>query len=227
MSQTYLIEQMILDGASMEQVIEAIEQLDERSYLVPEEIAEPETVPEGYIKRGGKKYLARRSVGFLEPVPEKDAKNAFAVAETTVNSEVAAMSALLNINQKSANWEAVDCPSLLNVLREQNARIAANDLAPAESMLMNNAVVLEQAFTTLMARAFSNSGQAMENYMRLALRCQNQARASLETLGRLKNPTVITRQMNVSGGHQQVNNLDTPAGGINPAERTIGNGLDT
>ena len=199
MSQTDVIEQMILDGASMGQVIEAIEQLDEKSLPVPEEKAEP--VPDGYVRRGGKKYLARRSVGFLEPVPEKDAQNAFTIAQTTVNSEVAAMSALLNINQKSANWETVDCPSLLDVLREQNARISANDLAPAESMLMNHAAVLEQAFSTLMARAFSNSGQAMENYMRLALRCQNQARASLETLGRIKNPTVITRQMNVSGGH--------------------------
>lgn len=222
MNQTEVIEQMIADGASMEEVIEAMERLDEPSLPVAAE----EDAPKGYIRRGGRKYLARREIGCLKPVPEKDAKNAFDVAETTVNSEVAAMSVMMNINRKDRNWEAVDCPSLLDVLREQNARIASNDMAPAESMLMNHSMVLEQAFSLLMARAFNNSGQTMENYLRLALRCQNQARASLETLGRIKNPTVITRQMNVAQGHQQVNNGHSPAGEIKPAERTIGNDLE-
>ena len=91
---------------------------------------------------------------------------------------------------------------------------------------MNHAAVLEQAFTTLVVRAFNNKGQTLENYLRLALRCQNQARASLENLGRIKNPTVITWQMNVAQGHQQINNGLSPAGEVKPAERTIGHDLD-
>lgn len=222
MNQTEVIEQMIADGASMEEVIEAMEQLDEKGLPVPAE-DEP---PEGYIIQRGRRYLARRCIGALEPEPEKEVKVAFDTARLMADSSVAATSSLMNIHQKNPNWTSVDCPSLVDVLKEQNTRIASGDTSDAEAMLVNQAVVLEQAFTVLLTRAFNNSGQTLENYLRLALRCQNQARASLETLGHIKNPTVITRQMNVAQGHQQVNNVVSPAGDIKPAERTIGHDLD-
>jgi hypothetical protein len=42
----------------------------------------------------------------------------------------------------------------------------------------------------------------------MALRAQNQSRATLETLSAMKNPSVvITKQANISAGHQQVNNV--------------------
>lgn len=43
--------------------------------------------------------------------------------------------------------------------------------------------------------------------MRMALRAQNQARATAETLAAVKNPTVVfARQANIAHGPQQVNN---------------------
>ncbi|NOT89248.1 MAG: hypothetical protein HOP03_13860 [Lysobacter sp.] len=43
--------------------------------------------------------------------------------------------------------------------------------------------------------------------MRMALRAQNQARATAETLAAVKNPTVVfARQANIAHGPQQINN---------------------
>jgi hypothetical protein len=43
--------------------------------------------------------------------------------------------------------------------------------------------------------------------MRIALRAQSQCRATLETLGTIKNPpTVFVKQTNVTSGPQQINN---------------------
>lgn len=221
MNQNELIEQMMVEGASTEQIIEALEMMEERNLPVPEE----EPVSSGYIERNGRKYLARREIGYLAPVPEKDKQEALSIGKTMIDSEVAAMGAMMNMHQKDPNWKAMDCPSLVELLKQQNARIAADDMTPAESMLMNHAAVLEQAFTTLMARAFNNSGQTLENYLRLALRCQNQARASLETLSKVKNPVVIAKQLNVASGHQQVNN-HAPARRKKRAERSIEHDLE-
>jgi hypothetical protein len=56
----------------------------------------------------------------------------------------------------------------------------------------------------------SNAGyfNAAEGYMRLALKAQSQARASWESLSKIKNPVGATfiRQANVANGPQQVNN---------------------
>lgn len=116
MNQTEVIEQMIADGASMEEVIEEMEQLDERSLPVVED------TPSGYIERNGRRNLARREIGHLAPVPKKDNKEALSIAKTMIDSEVAAMSAMMNKHQKDRNWKAMDCPSLIELLKAQNAR---------------------------------------------------------------------------------------------------------
>ena len=50
--------------------------------------------------------------------------------------------------------------------------------------------------------------ELMETFMRFALKAQNQCRSTLDTLAQIKHPrqTVITKQANISNGHQQVNN---------------------
>lgn len=175
---------------------------------------------EGYVYKEGKRYLARRSVGICKSVPDRDWKNALQITGTLMDSNVSTIGNILMTHGKDSNWETADTFAMIELLKQQNARIAANDLEPAEVQLMNQATALEHMFTVLACRAFANSGPTLENYMRLALRCQNQARSTLETLGRLKNPTVITKQMNVAGGHQQVNN-HAPAEQSKQAERTI------
>jgi hypothetical protein len=83
----------------------------------------------------------------------------------------------------------------------------------SERMLLSQAHALDVMFANLARRAASNIGQdrlpVVEAYMRLALRAQNQARMTLETLATIKNPPVVfAKQANIAHGHQQVNNGD-------------------
>ena len=53
--------------------------------------------------------------------------------------------------------------------------------------------------------------EAMDRYLRLALKAQAQCRATIETLAAMKNPPVVfARQANISNGPQQVNNGQPP-----------------
>jgi hypothetical protein len=82
-------------------------------------------------------------------------------------------------------------------------------------MLMTQAHTLDAIFNELARRAASNMGEymnAMERYLRLALKAQSQCRATLETLATIKNPPVIyAKQANIANGPQQVNNGTPPA----------------
>src|SRR5690606_18062274 len=69
-----------------------------------------------------------------------------------------------------------------------------------------NAIFLEMT-----RRAALNMGEhlsATEQYMRLALKAQSQARTTIETLSEVKNPKAVAfvRQANIANGPQQVNN---------------------
>ena len=70
-------------------------------------------------------------------------------------------------------------------------------------------------FTELSRRAALNLGEypdAADRYLRLALKAQNQCRATLETLALIKSPpTVFARQANIAHGPQQVNNAGVGA----------------
>lgn len=96
-------------------------------------------------------------------------------------------------------------------LSKQSAAVHNGDLSRAESMLIAQAHTLDGVFAKLMARAL-NTGHldVLERYMRLALKAQNQARATLQTLAELKTPKQVTflRQANI-GRQVQVNNDNT------------------
>jgi len=104
--------------------------------------------------------------------------------------------------------EHFDYPDTVEVLREQAEAIQAGDMRHVEAMLISQAVALEGMFADLVRKASNQTTMPnIEGFMRLALRAQNQSRATLETLGNLKNPkAVFVRQANFSAGHQQVNN---------------------
>lgn len=84
------------------------------------------------------------------------------------------------------------------------------DLSHVEAVLSNQATALDVMFAELAHRAAMNMGthlEATETYLRLAMRAQNQCRATLETLAAIKNPPVVfAKQANIAHGHQQVNN---------------------
>jgi hypothetical protein len=115
----------------------------------------------------------------------------------------------------SAVFGEFDLASLIEALAEQNRKVRDGSLSRAESLLMTQAQTLDAIFNELARRAAGNMGEymnAMDRYLRLALKAQSQCRATLETLAALKNPPVIyAKQANIANGPQQVNNATSPA----------------
>jgi hypothetical protein len=112
---------------------------------------------------------------------------------------------------------AIDLTESTLALKEQAEAVNRGDLSSAEVMLLAQASALNAMFGELARRAAANMGeylQAMEVYLRLALKAQNQSRATLETLAAIKNPPVLyARQANIANGPQQVNNAPPAATG--------------
>ena len=97
---------------------------------------------------------------------------------------------------------------MVSELKQQSAAIHSDDLSRVESMLTAQAHTLDGLFAKLASQALTTvTPEGMERYMRLALKAQNQARATLQTLGELKAPKQIAfvKQANI-GNQVQVNN---------------------
>ncbi|VVM72603.1 hypothetical protein PS645_01840 [Pseudomonas fluorescens] len=93
-------------------------------------------------------------------------------------------------------------------LGRQTTAINRGDMSRAEDMLVSQAHSLDALFVHLASRALSSKNMGgLESYMRLALKAQNQARATLQTLGELKTPKQVAfvKQANI-GNQVQVNN---------------------
>ncbi|MBD2222704.1 hypothetical protein H6G33_37935 [Calothrix sp. FACHB-1219] len=111
-----------------------------------------------------------------------------------------------------SRWELseLSLTDIVASLKESGMAVNNGDLKGAEQMLNAQAVSLNSIFAELARRCALNLGEhmdAMERYMRLALKAQGQCRATLETLAAIKNPPVVfARQANISNGPQQVNN---------------------
>jgi hypothetical protein len=129
-------------------------------------------------------------------------------AALATSPELAAYRVISGAERVSGIGEHLDVPALLEQLREQAADINRGDLAQTEAMLMNQATALQSLFARLAERAMScDHIPGFEANMRMALRAQNQGRATLETLATIKNPPIVyAKQANISAGHQQVNN---------------------
>jgi len=103
---------------------------------------------------------------------------------------------------------------LQEMVLELNSQVEAaknGDRRQLESLLFSQATTLNAIFAELARRAAINMNSnipATEAYMRMALRAQNQSRATLETLSAVKNPSlVVAKQANITTGPQQVNNV--------------------
>lgn len=105
----------------------------------------------------------------------------------------------------------MDVTEAVDELRRQTAALNNGDLTRAEDMLLAQAHTLDGLFAQLASRAMrSQQRDGMESYMRLALKAQNQARATLQTLAELKAPRQVAfvQQANI-GNQVQVNNGTT------------------
>ena len=98
-------------------------------------------------------------------------------------------------------------------LRHQAQAVSAGGLSRSEAALMSQATTLKALFHSLPGWALNHlkeGGNAayFEMHMRLALKAQSQSRATIETLGEIKNPRQVAfvKQANIAGGNQQVNN---------------------
>lgn len=89
-----------------------------------------------------------------------------------------------------------------------SADIGGGDLTRASNMLTAQALTLDAVFTELLSRASNNIGKypdAMERYMRLALKAQAQSRATIEALARMQQPREqIIRHVHVNEGGQAI-----------------------
>lgn len=103
---------------------------------------------------------------------------------------------------------SIDFTATYGVLKKQTERVNNGDMSDAEAILSAQATTLNSIFTELACRAArQNCIPQFEINMRFALRAQNQARLTLETLSKIKNPPVVfAKQANIAQGHQQVNN---------------------
>lgn len=114
-------------------------------------------------------------------------------------------------------------PDLMGILQERAKAVQEGDLSGIEAMLTNQATALQGLFVRLAERGMGcDTLPGFEGNMRMALRAQNQARATLETLATIKNPPVVfARQANIANGPQQVNNGTPPRAEIETAPNKV------
>lgn len=105
-----------------------------------------------------------------------------------------------------------DIGELVRNLERHSELVNTGDMRRLEAMLVSQAVALESLFTRLTERAMAHAQiPGFETNMRMALRAQNQCRATIEALVSLKNPPVLfAKQANIAHGPQQVNNGSAP-----------------
>lgn len=118
---------------------------------------------------------------------------------------------------------SLDLDALMNLLASACQRIANGNLADIEAMLFSQATALQSIFTMLAMQASRSpcGYRQVETYLRLALKSQNQCRATLATLMAMKTPRQVAfvAQTNIAHGPQQVNNFTAQAtGGVPPVE---------
>jgi hypothetical protein len=108
-----------------------------------------------------------------------------------------------------------------DTLRDKIKASKQGSTALADELLVSQAIALNSIASELLCRAAANIGHnpaLVECYMRLGLKAQNQSRATLESLARIKNPpnVAFVKQANIAQ-NQQVNNLQVSA---DPPART-------
>ena len=131
-----------------------------------------------------------------------------ALAEFQSKSEFLSTAVIESFNVSLG--EEFDFQSAMQVLEKTTQQIKSGDLSKIEQMYISQAVALEAIFTKTIRKA--GAAEHLPQYqahMHLALKAQNQSRATLQALVQLKQPsnTQFIKQANIAQGHQQVNNL--------------------
>lgn len=96
------------------------------------------------------------------------------------------------------------------MLESSFKQIKEGDLSLLEQVLVGQVVALNIAFSSLANRANKQTDRtSLQMLMSLSLKAQNQSRATIDSLIRLRQPctTQFIKQANIAGCHQQVNNF--------------------
>lgn len=140
--------------------------------------------------------------------PEKSAKEK--AEHTTKVTLMPSVNAAAVIADYAKAFGEQDICELIDQLRTKFDQVENGDLKHCESMLVGQAHALQAIFVNLARRSAKQEYlNQCETYLRLALKAQNQCRATIETLAAIKNPPVVfAKQANINqgGGNQQVNN---------------------
>lgn len=164
------------------------------------------TKPKKETKASTEAAYPRKSVNY--EAGETDIDTARNYAKVLTSSSLSAFRVLNAAEQNTGLDKMVDVPALMGVLEDQVAAVNRNDMTQVEGMLMNQATALQSLFARLSEKALGTDYvSTFDTMMKMALRAQNQCRATLETLAAIKNPpVVIAKQANVTSGPQQINN---------------------
>ena len=104
----------------------------------------------------------------------------------------------------------LDVRTALEIMDKTIAEVQSGSMKPAEAILVSQAKALDSLFMSFVTIAQKNAKntRTLEPLMRIALKAQNQCRATIQTLNEVKNPRSVAyvQQANISNGHQQVNN---------------------
>lgn len=108
----------------------------------------------------------------------------------------------------TAGFDTLEWKDALTAYSDACTDIGSGDLSRASNMLTSQALTLDAVFTELLSRATKNIGQypeAMERYMRLALKAQAQSRATIEAIVSMHQPREqVVRHVHVYEGGQAV-----------------------
>jgi hypothetical protein len=151
---------------------------------------------------------------------EKDQTKEEAIAEFNSKSEF--LSTAVKESFDIGLGDNFDFQANMRVLESATKQIKSGDLSRVEEMYISQAMALEVMFSSLARRAKAQDRLLQyEAHMRLALKAQNQCRATLQALVQLKQPsqTTFVKQANIAQGHQQVNNL--PEKNITPQNELL------
>lgn len=154
------------------------------------------------------KKTTRSNTLKIEAPKDDEIEKAKAIAAAVLRPSV---TGAVTITAFTKGFGELDLMALVDKLAEQSKSINDGDLKRAEAMLITQAQTLDAIFNNLAQRSALNLGEyinAADRYMRLALKAQSQCRATLQTLGELKNPQPVAfvKQANISNGPQQINN---------------------
>lgn len=113
----------------------------------------------------------------------------------------------------TTNGQAPDLNETMRAIMADIAKVNRGDLSDIEAMLTGQAIALQGMFAEMAIRATEQTQlKHYQAFFNMAMKAQAQSRSTIQALVELKYPrqVVITKQANISNGHQQVNNGEFP-----------------